>query len=141
MQDRSWTAERLARCGLPHDDACALCDQEEETMQHLLAGCSFSRQVWHEILGWARAPIGLPVPDTPLQLWWSSSLDLVPASMRNGLSSLIILSAWWIWKHHNTCIFEGARPSITFTSNTIKDEAHLWAKAGATGLQNIIPGA
>ena len=110
-------------------------------MHHLLAGCSFSHQIWHEILGWARVPISLPAPDTPFQVWWQSSLDIAPASMRKGLSSLIILTAWWIWKQRNACIFDGATPSITFTSDTIKDEARLWAKAGATGLQNIIPGA
>ena len=141
MQNRCWTAERLARRGLPHDDACVLCDQDDETMHHLLAGCSFSRQIWHETLGWARVPISLPAPDTPFQVWWQSSLDIAPASMRKGISSLIILTAWWIWKQRNACIFDGATPSITFTSDTIKDEARLWAKAGATGLQNIIPGA
>ena len=110
-------------------------------MHHLLTGCPFSRQVWHEILGWARVPIGLPDHGTPFQLWWQSSLDLAPTSMRKGLASLIILLAWWIWKQRNACIFDGATPSITFTSDTIKDEARLWAKAGAAGLHNIIPGA
>uniref|UniRef100_A0A453QAZ2 Reverse transcriptase zinc-binding domain-containing protein n=1 Tax=Aegilops tauschii subsp. strangulata TaxID=200361 RepID=A0A453QAZ2_AEGTS len=30
--DRCWTAARLARHGLPHNDRCVLCDQAEETM-------------------------------------------------------------------------------------------------------------
>lgn len=29
FKDRCWTSERLARRGLPHQDACPLCDQEE----------------------------------------------------------------------------------------------------------------
>ena len=46
--DRCWTAERLARHGLPHEDSCAFCDQALESMHHLLAACPFSRQVWHD---------------------------------------------------------------------------------------------
>lgn len=42
-QDRCWTTKRLARHGLPHADYCLLCNQEPESMQHLLVGCSFSR--------------------------------------------------------------------------------------------------
>jgi hypothetical protein len=30
--DRCWTAERLARCGLPHHAACPLCDQAIESI-------------------------------------------------------------------------------------------------------------
>jgi hypothetical protein len=36
LQDRCWTAERLARRGLQHHPRCLLCDQLPETMHHLL---------------------------------------------------------------------------------------------------------
>uniref|UniRef100_A0A453CR15 Reverse transcriptase zinc-binding domain-containing protein n=1 Tax=Aegilops tauschii subsp. strangulata TaxID=200361 RepID=A0A453CR15_AEGTS len=62
-QGRCWTADRLARRGLPHAPLCLLCDQEPETMQHPLAGCSFSRQVWHEILSWCHATAAMHIPD------------------------------------------------------------------------------
>ena len=54
-------------------------------------------------------------------------------AMRKGLSSLIILPAWWIWKHRNSCTFDGDRPSVSHLCSTIKDEARLWAMAGAAG--------
>ena len=73
--------------------------------------------------------------------WWRQARQQVVRQHRKGFDSLVVLVAWWIWKQRNACIFDGATPSITFTSDTIKDEARLWAKAGATGLQNIIPGA
>lgn len=47
IQDRCWTSDRLARRGLPHQDACPFCDQHEESIHHLLVGCVFARQVWH----------------------------------------------------------------------------------------------
>ena len=36
LRDWCWTAERLARHGLPHGSVCPLCDQATETMAHLL---------------------------------------------------------------------------------------------------------
>jgi hypothetical protein len=56
LYERCWTATRRKRHGLQDDDACALCDQEPETVSHLLLTCSFSRTVWHLIL----ARIGMP---------------------------------------------------------------------------------
>jgi hypothetical protein len=40
---RCWTADWLAKRGLPHPDFCPLCDQEEENIQHLLVGCLCKR--------------------------------------------------------------------------------------------------
>ena len=46
FNNRCWTADQLAKRGLPHPTACPFCDQAEETIQHLLDPCVFSRQVW-----------------------------------------------------------------------------------------------
>jgi hypothetical protein len=45
FHNRCWTVDRLAKRGLPHPDACQLCDQDDEDIHHLLAGCVFARQV------------------------------------------------------------------------------------------------
>uniref|UniRef100_A0A452YPI7 Reverse transcriptase zinc-binding domain-containing protein n=1 Tax=Aegilops tauschii subsp. strangulata TaxID=200361 RepID=A0A452YPI7_AEGTS len=67
--DRCWTADRLARRNLPHPPCCPLCDQAPET-HHLLLGCPFARQVWHEILSWLRLPCPPPNNDATLHDWW-----------------------------------------------------------------------
>jgi hypothetical protein len=48
--NRCWTADRLARRGLAHRKYRLLCDQEEETIQHLLVACVFARQTWFLVL-------------------------------------------------------------------------------------------
>jgi hypothetical protein len=50
IRNKCWTADRLRRRGLQHPVVCVLCDQEQETVQHLLCTCSFARQFWHAIL-------------------------------------------------------------------------------------------
>jgi hypothetical protein len=50
IKNRVWTGDRLAKRGLPYPAACPLCDQVEETIQHILVSCVFARQVWTLIL-------------------------------------------------------------------------------------------
>jgi hypothetical protein len=35
---------------LDHPDKCLLCDQQEETTQHILVACVFARDIWAQIL-------------------------------------------------------------------------------------------
>jgi hypothetical protein len=55
VQNRCWIAERLHRHGVHSNSTCALCDQQSETIDHLLLACVVSRQVWFTYLakyGW-----------------------------------------------------------------------------------------
>lgn len=49
VRNRCWTSDRLARRGLPHPDKYPLCDQENETIQHLLISYVVARQVWFSL--------------------------------------------------------------------------------------------
>jgi hypothetical protein len=48
--DHCWTTDRLVKRNLPHLSLCLLCDQEEETINHLLVECVFSRHFWFILL-------------------------------------------------------------------------------------------
>lgn len=48
--NRVWIADRLAKRNMPHWEACPFCDQEGETIHHLLIGCVFACEVWTIIL-------------------------------------------------------------------------------------------
>uniref|UniRef100_A0A453I916 Reverse transcriptase zinc-binding domain-containing protein n=1 Tax=Aegilops tauschii subsp. strangulata TaxID=200361 RepID=A0A453I916_AEGTS len=137
--DRCWTADRLARRNLPHPQRCPLCDQAPETIHHLLLECPFSRVVWHEILSWLRLSCPLPNVDATLHDWWRSARHDTPKPMHKGLASAALLVPWMIWKHRNGCVFEGTPPSVTSLTARIKEEAALWARAGAFGLLAILP--
>jgi hypothetical protein len=43
---RIWTSDRRHRHGLQDHTCCILCDQEQESADHLLVACSYSKQVW-----------------------------------------------------------------------------------------------
>jgi hypothetical protein len=58
--------------------------------------------------------------------------------MHKGLSSATLFISWKIWKYRNACVFNTAHPSSSTLVARIKDEAALWAKAGALGLRAIL---
>ena len=135
-----WTADRLARRGLDHPEYCPLCDQDEETVQHLLVACVFSRQVWFSVLSQMDLqPLDPDNNAVVLQDWWREAVLRVPKERRGGFNSLVALVAWWLWKHRNACVFDNVPPSVTKIIEDIKGEARLWCLAGAPGLKVIWP--
>ena len=106
--DRFWTTARLARHHLPHADSCLFCDQDTKCIQHILARCSFSRQVWFDILAWCRRTVTIPSKDAPFPDWLASSATGVPSCLRHGFTSLALLISRWIWKQHNAYVFDAA---------------------------------
>ncbi|GJM97679.1 hypothetical protein PR202_ga14621 [Eleusine coracana subsp. coracana] len=100
--NRCWTADRLARRNMPHPSHCLLCDQEEETINHLLVGCVFARQFW--LLFLQRIRLGSLAPQplaSSFQNWWQEAIAAVHTARCKGLNSLIILGAWALWHHRN----------------------------------------
>ena len=133
--NRCWTADRLARRGLPHPARCLLCDQEEENIQHLLVGCVFTRQFWFSLLRRFGLSTLTPQPqDISFDDWWEKAEVSVAGELRKGLNSLIILGAWSVWRHRNDCVFNGTVPNVATAVILAMDEAQLWSLAGARDL-------
>lgn len=114
-----------------------LCDHIHEDMQHLFVGCPFSSRVWHEVFSWCCSLTTLPCPAMTFFDRWSSTCSHAPIMYRRGLSSIIMLMSWAIWKHRNGRIFDGQQPSVSRFVYDLKDEAPLWANVGATMMMNI----
>jgi hypothetical protein len=65
-----WTSEGLHRHALHDDGACALCQQELETLDHLLVRCVVNREGWWRLLhrfGWHHLA---PALDSSVVEWW-----------------------------------------------------------------------
>ncbi|XBI17070.1 hypothetical protein VPH35_059197 [Triticum aestivum] len=138
-QDRCWTAERLARHGLQHHPRCLLCDQQPETVRHLMLECPLTRQAWHETLAWLRIPAPIPSQEPSLTDWWRQANEDTPPTLRKALKSVALLVPWMVWKHRNSCVFDNAMPSLNTLLDSIRDEARSWAAAAAPGLRLVLP--
>ena len=137
--NRCWTADRLARRGLSHPDHCPLCEQEEETINHLLSACVFARQFWHRFLGCFGFQAVTPLPnDLDFFMWWQQAGDRISAGVLQGFNTLVVLGAWSIWRTRNDTVFDRIAPSVDRALLLARDEAELWMLAGAKGLSAVV---
>jgi hypothetical protein len=137
IRNRCWTTDILRKRGMPHPVVCPLCDQEQETIQHLLTACVFAHQFWHGIL----APFNLghliPSPvETSFVEWWEGVIKQIHKG-KKGFNSAIILGAWCLWLHRNRVIFHEESPSIVKVLRSFLDELACWVLAGAKQLGSI----
>jgi hypothetical protein len=89
---RCWTADRLAKRGLFHPARCLLCDQEAETLDHILVSCVFTRVFWFNHLkpfGFERLTPQLGL--TSFMIWWEQISEMVSGLSGKGLNSLFFL--------------------------------------------------
>ncbi|CAO2038521.1 unnamed protein product [Urochloa humidicola] len=137
--DRCWTADRLARKGLQHPEKCPHCDQEQETIDHLLLSCVFARQVWYVVLQrFGLQALAPHLEDISFEDWWHKVSTRVNGQTQRGLNSIIILVSWEIWKHRNRCVFDATQPNLRGLLLAIRDELQTWDIAGARGIAYLL---
>jgi hypothetical protein len=89
LNNRCWTADRLARRNLSHPILCVICDQDMETINHLLVGvgCVFARQFWYVLLQRLGLAAFAPQPDDlTFDEWWrNAEAGLAPSPQPLGL--------------------------------------------------------
>jgi hypothetical protein len=72
--NRCWTADRLAKRGLDHLERCP-CDQESETLDHILVSCVFAREFWFLLMRHFRLQNLAPIPGTASFMGWWEKID------------------------------------------------------------------
>jgi len=131
FHDRCWTVQRRKKRNLQADDPCAFCDQESETIDHLLVSCVFARQIWSFLLhrlGW---DIAVPsTVDQSLADWWFSAHKRIAKADRKCFDSMVVLTCWWLWKERNRRTFDHQAHSTTELLALISDEVVCWFHAG-----------
>jgi hypothetical protein len=135
IRNKCWTADRLHKYGLPYPEVCPLCDQEEETIQHLLTSCVFARQFWYIIL----SPLGLghltPGAEvSSFEDWWREVCSRSHKDMKKGLNSAVILGAWCLWLQRNRVVFDKDSPSIEKMKSSFLKESSYCVLAAAKQL-------
>jgi hypothetical protein len=128
---------RRRRHGLQAEDHCYLCNQEPETIDHIIASCSFSRQVWWTILAVLRADAS-QVGDASLLTCWEQWRRRWHGEKRKGADTLFALVAWEIWKERNARCFRDAPSTNSQLLSTIKHTSDQWIEARARKLGCLV---
>jgi len=133
--NRIWTADRLARKCLSHPAAYPLYDQVEETADHLLVACVFSRQVWFTALQTYNPQTLAPLNDLFFFDWWMAASTRVDGLVKKGFDSILVLGAWTIWKHRNHCVFNGITRDVSCVVSVIKEDLLIYTSGILLGLK------
>jgi hypothetical protein len=140
VQNRLWTADRLAKRGWPHTPSCQLCRCTPETARHILFECRYSRRIWSAAASWLSCPdlllsMGTNRPKV-LEYWQATAKS--PSSSPKGLKTAIMLIAWEIWKERNERVFNGKSSLPSEVMRRIKKEGEAWVLAGAKNLAELM---
>jgi hypothetical protein len=132
--DRILTADALQRRGWANDYFCPFCVRNLETPMHLLVECPWTRQIWSAVASWSDTHTLLPSSWNGLSsvsAWLQFCHQQAPTDKRKGAKSLLMLTAWEVWRERNRRIFQHEMLSTTALVARIRDEAILWNMAGA----------
>lgn len=126
-RERCWTADRLQSRGMDHPAACPFCDQQQETINHLMMGCPFVRDIWHcFFLFWGKDE-WTPSEDRPISSWWAD-INLA-GKEKKDLARAVTLICWETWKHRNCIVFDNSRPDRDGLLQAISTEFRNWSLA------------
>lgn len=130
LHDKCWTAARRKRHHLQADDSCILCGQESESINHLLVGCSFTRQIWHQMLLREEAASLTPsTQEASLAAWWTDVRKRVHKNNRKTFDSTVVLVSWAIWLERNARTFNRQHRTVAQMVSHILEDASTWAQA------------
>jgi hypothetical protein len=138
LLDRCWTGDRLLRHHPKDDSSCPLCSQVEETIDHLLLGGCYTREVWHHLLVRHGLLHCCSAPRDRVADWWHASRKKIARSSRKGFDSLMVLTWWSVWKERNHRTFSGAMQLAVELECRIREEGSLWVAAGAAPTLGLV---
>jgi hypothetical protein len=131
LRGRIWTADRLAKRGLPHNAMCVMCNVAPEDAQHLFSGCVVTNIIWSNMLNWAGLQQVVPLMDRSLREWWQHRRARMEGTNKTKLNSMVILVAWSIWRERNARVFDNAFKPVNVLIDQIMAEGKQWSLASA----------
>lgn len=97
MHDHLLSNTNRAKRNLTNNPHCAICEDQDESIIHILKDCKAAREVWRQVGGPANA---VSFKSRTLQKWliknikYQNRLDLAPETWHVFFAILV----WWLWR-------------------------------------------
>ena len=118
---------------------CFLCEQEEDTVDHILIHCVYASRVWFQCFTKVEIPLELmPNGHERVEDWWVASRKRVPKVQWKDFDYLVTLVCWNLWKQRNSMVF--GRSNMCNELDTVWNilrERQLWALARESGVLQV----
>ena len=108
----------------PCNPICPLCNNDQETAEHLVLHCNFARQVWEKMTDWSQQLVQPPQNGIQILDWWEKELAHLPKKIRKIKAAMMMYCAWNLWEERNRRVFEQKIKSPAEVIQEIKHEVH-----------------
>jgi len=79
---------------LQDSDACIICDQAAETMDHLILSCVFNHELWDSCLQSFLLHDLVVIEQEDIMWWWTTSRKRLSKELHRGFDSFLLLVGW-----------------------------------------------
>jgi len=118
VQEKIQCKTNLLLKNIVDDARCELCNQGDETCDHIIFTCPAAADVW--------SALGVNTGGCSVARLWTVPC---PATLPAKHSSVyILLVCWQLWKQRNNLVFNGVPPSISRFWSVCKEDAQLWCQ-------------
>jgi hypothetical protein len=133
LRKRCWTADRLARRGLPTHTLCKLCSAAGETLDHLSLQCPFAQSVWATACQRLGFNLAVPSVQSSLSEWWPSAVEHLSRADSKMANSFIMLTLRSLWLERNARVFDDVQKNATCVVHELVGEWELWLNCKRRG--------
>ena len=120
------TLDQLKRKGIPLVNRCSLCEENEETIDHLLIHCSRAKLLWDLLLAITNLHWVFPCTVRQLLLAWQSA-NIGKKRKRVWMAAPLCIF-WTLWMERNRVVFENEVPSAHRMKSFFLFSLWSWAK-------------
>ncbi|XP_022040479.1 uncharacterized protein LOC110943029 [Helianthus annuus] len=107
--------------------ACGLCEEDEESVEHLFTSCYFASMLWTLISNWCKClPMVVFSFRGLIEIHNHVGLD---GKKKKVLKGLVRIGCWSIWKMRNNARFENKEVKLEYIFGEVKKIGFLWFKS------------
>ena len=119
------TMDQLKRRGMTFANRCFMCEEEEETIDHLLIHCKIAKMLWDLIL--SIVGISWVFPNSVLHTLIAWQGAAVGKKRKKIWLAAPLCLFWNIWRARNSLVFENEVPSAQRLKANIVTNLWSWA--------------
>lgn len=97
------TRDIVSKWGVTTDTMCVLCDQADETIEHIFFDYPYSKNIWHTILQWIRTD-HLPMKWAE-EVKWVAQKSRSKSAFAKTIKLVFVTSIYHVWLERNERVF------------------------------------
>nr|XP_043639329.1 uncharacterized protein LOC122610402 [Erigeron canadensis] len=115
-------ALRVRNCSVD-SNGCVMCNEGDETVEHLICSCATAVGVWHRQSVWCKIP-----PISIKDITEVEKFVGLGRTARKVFKKVLFVSCWCIWKARNPMVFDNERSDPDKIFQEIQSIGFLWYK-------------